>query len=101
MSDVLAQVIFGWPFIILSLLISLPGLILKKYWLLITGAVLFAPFSYYLSGAPHINGFGILLPFFQLGSAFAIRAQKMPLAWMLVLPAFLISVWLAYTVLMQ
>jgi hypothetical protein len=101
MSDLLVQIIFGWPFIILSLLVSVLGLILKRPWLLVVGAVLIAPFSYYLSGAPRINGLGIILPLFQLGAAYEIKTRKVAAAWILMLPAFLISTWLANAVISQ
>lgn len=101
MSELLVQIIFGWPFIILSLLVCLVGLITKHYWLLLVGAVLFAPFSYYLSGAPGIRWIGFAFPLFQAGAAFAVRGNKMPLAWILTLPAFLVSAWLAFVVLSQ
>jgi len=100
-SDLLIQIVFGWPFIILSLLVSLVGLITKRYWLLLTGAVLFAPFSYYLSGAPGIREIGFAFPLFQAGAAFAVRANKMILAWILALPVFLISASIAFVVLTQ
>lgn len=101
MSELLIQIVFGWPFIILSLLVSLFGLITKRYWLLLIGAILFAPFSYYLSGAPGIHWIGFAFPLFIVGAAFAVRAGKMLLAWTLNLPALLISAWTAFLVLTQ
>ena len=101
MFDILIQIVFGWPFIILSLLVSLIGLVKKRYSLLLVGAVLFAPFSYYLSGAPGIRWIGFAFPLFQAGAAFAVRGNKMFLAWILTLPAFLVSAWLAFLVLSQ
>jgi hypothetical protein len=101
MSDLLVQIVFGWPFIILSLLVSLISLITKRYWLLLVGAVLFAPFSYYLNGAPGIHGIGFAFPLFLAGAAFAVRANKMVLAWILILPAFLVSALIAFVVLSQ
>ena len=101
MFDLLIQIVFGWPFIILSLLVCLIGLITKRYWLLLVCAVLFAPFSYYLSGAPGIRWIGFAFPLFQAGAAFAVQRSKMILAWILALPAFLVSAWLAFVVLSQ
>jgi len=100
-SDLLVQIVFGWPFIIISLLVSLFGLITKRYWLLLIGAVLFAPFSYYLYGAPGIRWVALALPLFQFAAAFAVRNNKMLLAGILTLPAFLVSVWTAFLVLSQ
>jgi hypothetical protein len=101
MTDTLVQIIFGWPAIIATLLVSTAGLVWKRYWLLLVGAGLFFPFSLYLSGLPIVRGLGLFLPTFLIGAAFAIRAQKFPLAWALVSPVFIVSVWLAYIVLTQ
>jgi hypothetical protein len=101
MTDLLFQIIFGWPFIILSLLVSVTGLITKHYWLLLIGAVLSIPFSYYLSGAPGFRNIVFVLPLFQVGAVFAVRAKKMFMAWLLLLPVILVIGWVAYAVLSQ
>ena len=101
MTDILVQIIFGWPFIILSLLTSVIGLITKRYWLLLTGAVLSIPFSYYLSGTPGLRNIVFVLPLFQVGAAFAVRTHKMFMAWLLLLPVILVIGWVAYAVLSQ
>jgi hypothetical protein len=101
MMDILVQIVFGWPAIIATLLVSTAGLVWKRYWLLLVGALLFFPFSLYLSGLPATRGLGLFLPVFQLGAAIAVRARKFPLAWVLVSPVFFISAWLAYVVVTQ
>jgi len=101
MFDLLIQIVFGWPFIILSLLVSVVGLVTKRYWLLLAGAILFSPFSYYLSGAPGIRGFGLAFPLFLVSAAFAVRANKVKIAWILALPVLMISAWMAFAVLSQ
>ena len=101
MSDILVQIIFGWPFIIVSLLVSLIGLSTKRPWLLAASAILFAPFSYYLSGWPGVRGLAFTLPLFLAGAAYAIHKQKIWPAWLFTLPAFLVSGWIAFLVLTQ
>jgi hypothetical protein len=101
MTDTIVQIIFSWPAIIATLLVSTAGLVWKRYWLLLVGALLFFPFSLYLSGFPFIRGLGLFLPALLIGAAFAIRGQKIPLAWALVSPVFIISAWLAYAVVTQ
>jgi len=86
---------FGFPAVILSLLVSVIGVLTKKYWLVIIGALLFAPFSYYLSGSPGLAGLPILLPGFQVGSAVAVREKNKLWAWLLLLPAFFAALWVA------
>jgi len=88
---------FGFPAVILSLLVSVIGVLTKKYWLVIIGALLFAPFSYYLSGSPGLAGLPILLPGFQVGSAVAVREKNKLWAWLLLVPAFFAALWVAGT----
>jgi hypothetical protein len=71
MTSILVQIIFGWPAIITSLLIALAGLIWKRQWLLLASAILFTPFSWYLSGYPSVRGAAFLLPLFLVGVAIA------------------------------
>jgi len=98
MMDTLVQAIFGWPAIIATMLVSIAGLVWKRYWLMLIGTLLFFPFSLYLSGSPATRGLGIFLPAFQLGAALSVRAGKFPLAWVLLSPVFIISAWLVYQV---
>jgi hypothetical protein len=98
MSDVLVPILFGWPAIILSILLSLAGVWMKKPALLVAAGIVCIPFTYYLSGyqVP-----AVILPFFQFGSAYAITRQKNLLAWLLIIPLIVIAIVLAYIVLTQ
>ena len=89
MTQTLVILLFGFPAVIVSLLVSVIGVWKEKYWLVIIGALLFIPFSYYLFGV----SYGFFLPLFQIGSAVAVRAKRKIWAWVLLLPAFLISLW--------
>jgi hypothetical protein len=95
MGQILAILLFGFPAVIVSLLISVIGVWKEKPWLVLIGAVLFLPFSYYLFGSPALHGFPALLPLSYFGSAAAVYAKKKALAWILLLPAFLVSLWVA------
>jgi hypothetical protein len=101
MSNLLPPTIFGWPLIILSLLASAVGLVTKRYWLLLVGAVLIIPFSYYLGNAPGIGVLAYFLPVFQACAAYAIRIKHLLIAWILAAPAFVVSAWAAVLVLAQ
>lgn len=96
-----AQIIFGWPFIILSLLFAVTGVILKRPALVTAGAVFFTPPALYLSGYPSIRGFAILLPIFILGAAYYVKQGKAGIAWILISGPILVSAWLAFIVLTQ
>ena len=98
MGDILVQIIFGWPAIITSILLSIAGVWLKKPALLVTAGIVCIPFTYYLSG---YRTPAIVLPLFQFGSAYAITRQKNLLAWLLIVPIVVIAVVLAYVVLTQ
>jgi hypothetical protein len=101
MSDILVQIIFGWPAIITSLLLSVSGLALRKPWLLVIAGVLAIPFAWYLSGYPAIRTPAALLPLFQFGAAWALQREKKVLAWVLLSPLAIITVVLAVAVLRQ
>jgi hypothetical protein len=97
----LAQIVFGWPAIITSLVLCVAGLIARRPWLVISGAALFIAPGLYLSGYPAIRWFGLLLPVCLFGAAYALRQEKTLIAWLLTLPALIVSIWLAVVVLTQ
>lgn len=90
--DVLIPLLF-WLSIPLSLVLSVIGVLKNKFWLVLLGAALFVPVSYYLNGSPTLYGFAILLPLFQVGSAAAVREGNKLWAWLLLLPAFFMVIW--------
>jgi hypothetical protein len=100
-SELLPQIIFGWPFIIGSLLLSAAGILLKRQQFLVAGAFFFLPPSLYLSGYPGIRWLALLLPFFIFAAAYFVRSNRSGIAWLLLLPPMAISVWLAYLVMAQ
>jgi hypothetical protein len=53
MTETLVQIIFGWPAIITSILLSVVGVPLKKPALLVAAGVVCIPFTYYISGGFH------------------------------------------------
>ena len=101
LTDILIVMLFGFPAAILSLLLCVIGVLTEKYWLTVIGAILFAPFAYYLSGSPNLAGLPILLPGFQIGSAVAVREKNKRWAWLLLIPPFLAVLWVAGVVLIN
>jgi hypothetical protein len=101
MQEIFVQIIFGWPFMILSLLLAVAGILMKRPVFLIAGAIFFVPPAWYLSGYPAIRGFGILLPALMLGAAYYVKKERRTLAWLLVMPPILIVAWLAFLVMAQ
>ena len=85
MTEFLIIALFGFPGAFLSLIISGIGLFKKKVWVLLLGALLFLPFSFYLSGSPNFR-WSPLLFLFYISSIYALTKQKFVLAWALFLP---------------
>jgi hypothetical protein len=99
MTEIFVQIIFGWPAVITSILLSIAGIRLKKPALLIASGIICIPFIYYIS-----NGFrnlAALLPLFQFASAYALMRNRELVAWLLITPLIMVSVALAYAVLTQ
>ena len=101
MSDILVQIIFGWPAIILAIAVSAAGILKQWPWMLVLGGVVIIPFSFYLSGYPLVRFLAFLLPLFQFGAAWAVHVKRKMLAWVLLLPLASVSVILAIIVLSQ
>ncbi len=97
--ETIIQIVFGWPAIIVTILLSIAGLILKKPALLIVSGFICIPFTYYASNGLQ-NPF-VILPLLQFVSAFAITRQRQVIAWLLIVPLVAISMMLAYAVLTQ
>jgi hypothetical protein len=97
-GNLLIQIIFGWPAIITSILLSIAGVWLKRPVLLVGAGIVCIPFTYYLSG---FRTPAVILPLFQFGSAYAVARQKDLIAWSLLAPLVIIALGLAYAVLSQ
>jgi hypothetical protein len=101
MSGAWAQIIFGWPVVLLSLAVTVAGLWMKKPWMAVLGGALCIPFTFYLFVFTYLRYFAFLLPLFQFGAAWAVRAGHRTLAWLLLLPLVGTLVLLAVIVLSQ
>jgi hypothetical protein len=101
MQAIFSQIVFGWPFIIISLLLAVTGVLVKRPALLLASAVFFTPPALYLSGYPSIRWFGFLLPIFILGAAYYVKRGSAGLAWALLSAPVLVSAWLAILVITQ
>jgi hypothetical protein len=99
LSDLLVQMIFGWPMIVVSILLSVIGAGLKKPAFLVAAGIIGIPFAAYITAASQLPG--LLLPAFQLGAAYSVKRQKFLLAWLLITPMIVVAAWLAYAVLSQ
>lgn len=94
MNPLLTQIIFGWPFIVLSILASITGILNNRAWIVFLGALMIIPFAYNLNNFPPFGGYALLFPFLQIGSAFAVFEEKPVWAWVLFAPTISIILWL-------
>ncbi len=101
MISVLAQLLFGWPAILVTVILAIIGLIRNNYRFLVAAAILAFPFSWFLSGFPSVRSPVFLLPLFLFGSGYAIYRGREMLAWILAVPFFLAVLLLFYLILAQ
>ena len=100
LGDLLIQAIFGWPMIVVSILLSVAGVWFKISALLVIAGVIGIPFSAYITAASGLPG--LLLPAFQFGAAYSVKKRQKPLfAWLLIAPMIIVAAWLAYAVITQ
>jgi hypothetical protein len=93
-SDILIQFVFGFAAGILSLLVSALG-IWKKWWFAMVLAGLWTiPATVYLSAASGLPLF--LLCLFQFGGAYAVYKGKPYIAWYLLIPLLLVTIYMTY-----
>ena len=75
-------VVFGWPAVVVSLVLATTGIVLKKPVLLVVSAVLAAPFSLYLSGARNWMAFaGPAILMALLAGAYTLKRGLVWVAW--------------------
>ena len=75
-------VVFGWPAVVVSLLLATAGIVSKKPFLLVVSAVLAAPFSFYLSGAQNWMAFaGPAILVSLLAGAYTVKRGLLWVAW--------------------
>ncbi len=84
--DFLIIGLFGFPGALLSLIISVIGILKGKYGLVLLGMLLFLPFCLYLDGTPNFKGTN-LLSLFHLAAAYAVRRKANWLAWIFLIPS--------------
>lgn len=84
LMDFLPIVLF-WLSIIVSLILSVIGLVKNKAGFVLIGAVLFLPLIYYFANTPATRII-IVLPFLHFGSAYALYKNNKLMAWSLFSP---------------
>jgi len=91
-------VVFGWPAVIVALILSVAGIVRKKPIWLFVAAVILIPITIYLIGSPRIGWVGLAIPLLLSGGGIAVRRRRQGLAWALLAPVVGAFVWLAIIV---
>ena len=91
-------VVFGWPAIILALILSVAGIVRKKPIWLYVATVITIPFTIYLFGSPRIGLAGLTIPLLLSGAGIAVRYRRADMAWVLLAPFVGFITWLAFVV---
>ncbi len=99
MTDILVQIVFGWPAILISILLSVAGVWWKKPAFLVAAGIVGIPFAAYLTAASRMPG--LLLPLLQFGAAYAVTRYRSLIAWLLITPMVVAAIVLASVVLTQ
>jgi hypothetical protein len=101
MLDALLLILFGWPAVIAGLLLCAVGIWARRPVIVLAGAVLLAPFTFYLGATPRFRFLSPLLWLFLPAAAFLLRRGMIRLAWLFLLPFTVLAAWLAWAVLNQ
>ena len=96
MLSLLLSLLVGWPAILVTLGLAMYGLFKSNYRFLVASAILALPFSWFLSGFPIVRSPVFLAPVLIFGAAWAMRRENEMLAWILVIPFFLMILLLLY-----
>jgi len=79
----LVAVLFGWPALVLGIVLAVCGACLKRAVLPLLGAIVVLPVAWYLSGTPRFGGFAWLLPVLLAASALSIYRRWRGVTWSL------------------
>ncbi len=93
MIDFLVASFFGWPAVVVTIILAMVGLVRNNHRFLIAAALLALPFSWFLSGFPVIRSPVFLLPLLLFGSAYFMYRGMEMWAWVMVVPYFM-TIWL-------
>ena len=94
LNNLLIQLFFGAPAGVISLLISALGIWKKWPIALILAAVWTVPATDYLSGSYHVPFY--LISLLQLAGAYAVNNKNPRIAWYLLIPLLLFTVFMLY-----
>ena len=87
--------LFGWPAILLAIVLSVLGITKRSPSVLAASAIIATPFSLYLGGSPRVGWLGFIIPVLLVGASVAVRYRRVEIAWLLLVPIVAIVGWVA------
>ena len=93
--------VFGWPAILLAIVLSVWGITKRRPAVLVASAVIATPFSLYLGGNPRVGWLGFIIPVLLLGASIVVRYHRREVAWLLLMPVVAVVGWVASLVIRQ
>ncbi len=94
-------ILFGWPAILVSIALSIMGIVRRRPKWLVVAAIVALPFSLYLAGSPAFGWLGLSIPLLLAGASVASRYDQSMVAWSLLAPFVGVSGWLAIVVMTE
>lgn len=101
MLEIWPAIVFGWPGILVSIALSVMGIVRGRPKWLFAAAIIALPFSLYLAGSPLFGWLGLSIPLLLAGAGISIRHRHTRVAWFLLAPFVGVSGWLAIAVMSQ
>lgn len=92
MLDFFLILLVGWPAILVTVILTIMGLLRNDYRYILGAAILAFPYSWYLAGFPAIRSPMFLTPVLIFCAAWAMRYDRQMLAWILAIPFFLVII---------
>ncbi len=94
-------IVFGWPAIMVSIALSVTGIVRQRPKWLVIAAIVALPFSLYLAGSPAFGWLGLSIPLLLAGAGVASRYDRPIVAWSLLVPYVGGIGWLAIVVMSE
>jgi len=94
-------ILFGWPAIIIALVLCVTGIVRAKPNWLVVAATVITPVSLYLAATPRFQWIAMVFPVLLFGASIAVRRSLPWLAWSLFVPCAGFFGWLAVIVMSE
>ncbi len=94
-------IVFGWPAIVVSISLSIMGIVRGRRKWLVVAAFVALPFSLYLAGSPAFRWLGLAIPLLLAGASVASCYNHPKVAWSLLAPYVGAIGWLAIVVITE